>query len=406
MLSRVQQAGVALVCIFALTLGAPGCGAATGLDAPRNRNAPDGGTPSCVAQVTAGAYHTCAVKGDGTLWCWGANGAGQLGGGQTPDKHSPVQIGALGGAVRSAAAGSEHTCAVKSDGSLWCWGWNYYGQVGAGTADKEWFPLQVPLGGVVVTVATGDNHTCAITADNTLWCWGDNEHGQLGDGTTDNQHSPEQIAAAGEVASVAAGGGHTCAIKTDGSLWCWGWNASGQLGDGTTTNRLSPTKVDALGNDTTSVVAGDRHTCALTADGTAWCWGDNVYGQLGGPAANPYVPLKMNALGSKVQSIAAAWNHTCAQEVDDTLWCWGDNEEGQTGDGTTAVQSAPTDIVALGGDVKSAATGYNHTCAIKTDGTLSCWGYNINGQVGDGTAAADGGCDCDPVPTAVVGLCP
>jgi hypothetical protein len=177
------------------------------------------------AKVGAGWGHTCAIKQDGSLWCWGRNDYGQLGDGTNTDKTTPVQITSE---VSSVALGGDHTCAVKTDGSLWCWGNNDFGQLGDGTNTSRTTPVQITSG--VSSVALGLHHTCAVKTDGSLWCWGVNWYGQLGDGTNTDKTTPVQITSG--VSSVALGRGHTCAVKTDGSLWCWGVNASGQLGDG------------------------------------------------------------------------------------------------------------------------------------------------------------------------------
>jgi alpha-tubulin suppressor-like RCC1 family protein len=149
--------------------------------------------------VAAGGSHTCASKTDGSLWCWGGNGGGQLGDGTTTDKPSPIQVNALGMAVAAVAAGSAHTGALKTDGSLWCWGGNTWGQLGDGTTVKKSSPTQVPaLGTAVAAVAAGSNfigdaHTCARKTEGSLWCWGDNIWGQLGDGTKGKKSSPTQV---------------------------------------------------------------------------------------------------------------------------------------------------------------------------------------------------------------------
>src|SRR5262249_10343745 len=189
-----------------------------------------------------GDSHTCGRKTDGTLWCWGFNLDGEVGDGTTTNQTTPVQIGAgtLGNAMAEVEGGARHSCARKTDNTLGCWGVNGVGELGDGTNVSKPSPVQAgagTLGGAVAEVALGYSHTCARKIDGTLWCWGDNSSGQLGDGTTVNKSSPVQIGAGtlgSAVAEVALGSYHTCARKTDGTLWCWGYNTSGELGDGTT----------------------------------------------------------------------------------------------------------------------------------------------------------------------------
>ncbi len=197
-------------------------------------------------QVSAGADHTCATKTDSSLWCWGDNGSGQLGLGKRAGRtiYSPAQVG---GETNwgQVSAGADHTCATKTDNSLWCWGKNWSGQLGLGrkAGRKIYSPTQVGGETNWGKVSAGTDYTCATKTDNSLWCWGANASGQLGDGTSVNRYSPTQVGAGTNWGKVSAGTDHTCASKNNGTVWCWGDNASGQLGDGTSVNWSSPTQV-------------------------------------------------------------------------------------------------------------------------------------------------------------------
>jgi alpha-tubulin suppressor-like RCC1 family protein len=252
-----------------------------------------------VAGVALGGQHTCALATDGSLWCWGENTDGELGDGTTVDQHVPVPITALGNSVAGVALGGQHTCARKTDGSLWCWGSNHLGQLGDGTHAGKLSPVQVTaLGTAVADVALGGDYTCARKTDGTLWCWGYGHDGQLGNGTGVGSQSPVQVAALGNaVAEVALDLSHTCARKTDGSLWCWGGNGDWQLGDGTQTPTLSPIAVTALGTSVARVALGEGFSCALEADGSLWCWGFNWNGNLGdGTHADEHWPARVPAV--------------------------------------------------------------------------------------------------------------
>ena len=225
---------------------------------------------SVVEVSTGGLYHACARKADNTVWCWGWNGAGQLGDGTMVDKALPIQVTALGTGTVEIAARAGSTYVRKGDGTVWGWGSNAAGPLGDGT-----LPIQVSgLGTGIVQISAGGDHTCARNGDGTLWCWGANDDGQIGDGTKVFAPSPVQVTALGtSVIEVSAGGGYTCARKGDGTLWCWGHNAEGELGDGTTLDKPSPVQVTALGTAVVEVAADDWHTCARIADGTVWCRG-------------------------------------------------------------------------------------------------------------------------------------
>ncbi|MFZ8804314.1 MAG: MopE-related protein, partial [Candidatus Calescibacterium sp.] len=330
----------------------------------------------CV-KVSAGSYHTCAIDTNGSLWCWGDNWYGQLGDGTNVGKDVPVQVSGTNWA--SVSAGWYHTCGIKTDEILWCWGDNWYGQLGDGTNVGKNVPVQVS-GTNWVSVSAGKDHTCGVKTDGTLWCWGRNNYGQLGDGTNVGKNVPVQVSGTNWV-SVSAGWYHTCGIKTDGTLWCWGYNEYGQLGDGTNVGKNAPVQVS--GTNWFSVSAGGYHTCGVKTDGTLWCWGDNWYGQLGiGTWLDKKTPTRVGT-GTNWVTVSAGWAHTCGIKTDGTLWCWGYNEYGQLGDGTNVSKNAPVQV--SGTNWVSVSAGRYHTCGVKTDGTIWCWGRNNYGQLGDGS---------------------
>lgn len=359
----------------------------------------------CVSKIVVGNQHTCALKYAGSLWCWGHNSSGELGDGSTTRRLSPVQVSALGDDVLDVAAGAFFTCALKSDGSLWCWGRNGSGELGTGDEVlSRSNPVQVSaLGNDVVEVELGDNglggYSCARTQDGTLWCWGQNGNGSLGDGTRATKLSPVQVSTLGnEAVDVALGGGHSCARTQDGALWCWGDNDSGQLGDGTAIDRLSPVQVSAPVNSVAAL--GRAHTCARTQGGALWCWGHNEYGQLGdGTTVDRSSPVLVSADG--VVDVAAGATQTCAIKQDGTVWCWGSNFGGSLGDGMTIDSSSPALVSALG-SVAVISLRAGHSCAIKQDGTVWCWGSNDAGQLGNGTKADN----YEPLEPVEVELCP
>ncbi len=189
-----------------------------------------------VLQVSAGGEHTCAVKEDRSLWCWGKNDNSQVGDGTTERRTYPVKV--MNG-VLQVSAGGEHTCAVKEDRSLWCWGKNDYGQLGDKTNTARKSPVNIISG--VSQVSAGRHHTCAVK-DGALWCWGRNDYGQLGDRTWEHKNFSVKIIDG--VSAVFTGGDHTCILRGGGTLWCFGRNDYGQLGDGTYENRNFTTSAD------------------------------------------------------------------------------------------------------------------------------------------------------------------
>ena len=343
--------------------------------------------PCIAADVTTGSrWHTCARKSDGTAWCWGLNDHGQIGTGDLLPQLLPIQVASLGTSVAQIAAGGWHSCALKTDGTLWCWGRNDLGQLGDGTPTERLLPVQVAqLGNEVAEVRAGYQHTCARKIDGTVWCWGWNIYGALGDGTNDGSVLPGQVSSLGNgVQSISAGAFHNCAIKTDQTVWCWGYGGNGQIGDGSKTDRLTAVQVTNLGGPATAVSAGNVHTCARRADATMWCWGNNDLGAIGdGSATTRPSPANVYTLSTHVATFAAGDESTCAILDDSSLWCWGGNTYGELGDGTTTAKYAPT---AVGGitDAAGVAIGWQ-ICARRQNGSISCWGRNAEGQIGDGT---------------------
>ena len=350
-----------------------------------------GGLPAeAYARLAAGWYTTCGVRGDGTLWCWGYNANGQLGDGTTASKVKPVQVSALGTTVAEPLMAASYMCARTVAGALWCSGYNDHGQLGDGTTIEKHAPQQVvALGTSVSAVPEGTDSGCSCVrkVDGSAWCWGDNVFGALGDGTTLDAHTPVQVAGLGTTVAQLS---HTvslgCARKNDGTAWCWGTNQSGGIGDGSGKNQAIPVQVTSLGSSVAQIGTGGCHSCALKTDGTLWCWGCNTWGNLGdGTTTLRQTPVQVTALGTSVAQISVGWYQTCARKLDGTAWCWGHNMYGQLGDGTTVNKHAPVQVIALGKDVAQVSAGAVHTCALKTDGTAWCWGQNQFGALGDGT---------------------
>ena len=347
-------------------------------------------TPVVGAVLHSGgmSWSSLAIKTAESLWSWGYNALGQLGLGNNDDTNAPTQVGE-GANWASVAAGSSHTLAVKTDGTLWAWGLNDFGQLGLGDPnDNRIVPTQVGTGTNWASVAAGYSHTLAVKTDGTLWAWGTNGFGELGDGGPSNRNVPTQVGEGTNWASVAAGGSHTLAVKTDGTLWAWGLNDFGQLGLGASRdNRNVPTQVGAATN-WAFAAAGYYHTLAVKTDGTLWAWGYNVFGQLGlGNFDEANVPTQAGE-GTNWASVAAGYLHSLAVKTDGTLWAWGLNNYGQLGLGDPNDNRIVPTQVGEGTNWASVAAGTVHTLAVKTDGTLWAWGYNSYGQLGLGPSGS------------------
>jgi alpha-tubulin suppressor-like RCC1 family protein len=356
------------------------------------------GLPTASATAIASGYtHTCALRIEGTVACWGNNAAGQLGDGTATDSLTPVAVTDITGAV-SVAAGESHTCAVRSDATVACWGGNDYWQLGNGTNTNSLIPKQVSGITDAVSVAAGKLHTCVVRSGGTVSCWGRNFSGQLGNGLSNtNAPTPVQVTGITDAIAVAAGESHTCAVRSNGTVSCWGYNGDGQLGNGTTTSSSTPVEVSGI-TDATGVAAGPSHTCATHTDGTVSCWGYNSYGQLGnGTTTTSSTPVAVTGITNAV-AITVGTYHTCATRTDGRVSCWGYNGAGQLGNGSNATRVTTAVEVTGTTDAVTIAAGNYDTCATHTDGTVSCWGYNANGELGDGTT------DYSNVPVAVVGI--
>jgi alpha-tubulin suppressor-like RCC1 family protein len=365
--------------------------------APRQSPAPAAAmTPMRWAHV-AGFLHTCAITTGSTLWCWGLNQSGQLGLGNTTETEwvpRPVTVPARAGWT-SITAGTTHTCAIRTGGTLWCWGQNDGGELGLGNTTNQDLPqpVTVPARAGWASVTGGDGDTCAIRTGGTLWCWGGNDGGQLGTGNTTSRDLPQQVTtpARGGWVSVSAGTGFACAIHAGGSLWCWGHNEHGELGIGNTTNQDLPRQVTTpTAGGWSSVTTGVGHTCAIHTGGTLWCWGTNGFGQLGiGTTTGQDLPEQvLSPAPSGWGSVAADQFHTCAIRASSTLWCWGLDGYGELGIGNTTDQHQPHQVTTPArGGWATVVTGFFDSCAIRTNSTLWCWGNNEEGQLGTGSTS-------------------
>lgn len=350
---------------------------------------PSSGGSSSQGAITAGWQHTCAILA-GAAKCWGRNVFGQLGDGTDKDERArPVAVSGLESGVQAIAAGTFHSCAVAGDGGVQCWGDDEHGQLGDGTKTSRPTPALVSgLASAAQSVAAGGAHTCALLSSGAVMCWGDNDYGQLGDGTNRDHSRPVAVSGLSSgVEAITAGDDHSCALISTGGVECWGDNRYGQLGDGTKTERSQPVAVSGLSSGVRAIAAGAVHTCALLSTRVV-CWGLNGLGELGdGTKTQRSTPVAVSGLSTGVQSIAAGPDsyHTCAILTAGSVSCWGDNDHGQLGDGTTIDRSTPVAVSGLATGVQATAAGDSHTCALLNTGGFKCFGRNNSGQLGNGT---------------------
>lgn len=303
------------------------------------------GSETTWSQVSGGNNSAAAIKADGTLWAWGNNANGQLGDNTIINKSSPVQVGALTD-WSQVSAGGNFCAGIRTNGTLWTWGFSGQGRLGRPTLNYNSSPIQV---GSLTNWSKIDCSTsgfaASIKTDGTLWTWGYNPWGNLGDGTVVYRSSPVQVGALTTWSQVNCGANHIAAIKTDGTLWVWGRNLFGELGinQGYSSYRSSPVQVGALTN-WSQVACGTFLTIAIKTDGTLWSWGSNSVGQLGdNTTVNKSSPVQVGALADW-SKLSTGNQFSTAIKTNGTLWTWGGNPNGQLGDSTQSDKSSPIQI--------------------------------------------------------------
>ena len=357
--------------------------------------------------VAAGWAHGCGLVKGGQAWCWGANFTGQLGSSAT-GSNSFVPVPVFGtSSFSSVSAGKDHTCGV-SGGSILCWGANAHGQLGDGTTDPHDTPQPVAGGYTFIGVTTGRAHTCGLTKSGQVLCWGSNQAGQLGTGTSAIMSTvPVPVSSTQAFAQIDTGpmADHTCAIAKGGQAYCWGSNATGQLGSGSDHPELGVPTMVAGGFNFTSIAvggsadntAGSGHTCALTKQARAYCWGANQSGELGIGAAGSPVTLPAPVAGGLTFTSLAIGRHTCGISGG-AAYCWGTNYAGELGTGSSGEpQPVPTAVIG-GFPFTTITAGSLFTCGTTAKLGAWCWGTNTLGELGAGAAA--GGWANSPVPVA------
>ncbi|MBF0611894.1 MAG: hypothetical protein HQL55_12310 [Magnetococcales bacterium] len=333
--------------------------------------------------VACGSDHSLALKDDGTVWAWGYNNYGQLGNGSTSNNFTPVQVNSLIDVV-AICGGSYHSLALKEDGTVWAWGYGGVGQLGNGSTSNSSTPVQVSNLIDVVAISCGAYHSLALKEDGTFWAWGYNDYGQLGNGSKSNSSTPIHISSL-MVASISGGGNHSLALKEDGTAWAWGYNNYGQLGNGSKSNSSTPVQVNSL-TDVVAINGGGSRSLALKEDGTVWAWGYGGSGQLGnGSTSDSSTPVQVSSL-TDIVAIHCSGYFSLALKEDGTVWAWGNGDYGRLGNGSTSNQSTPVQVSSLT-DVVAINGGGRNSLALKKDGTVWAWGEGQHGNLGNGSTS-------------------
>ncbi len=343
-----------------------------------------------VAHGTAGR----AATAGGSLRAWGLNTFGQLGDGTTTNSDTPVKVKLPRGTrVTSMRAGCDHSLALTTTGHVLAWGYNSDGELGDGTTTNSDTPVKVklPAGTKVKAIRAGCFHSLALTTTGHVLAWGYNGQGDLGDGTTTSSDTPVKVKLpqGTKVKAISAGSAHNLALTTTGHVLAWGLNASGQLGDGTTTGSDTPVKVKLpTGTRVIMTAAGEEHSLARTSTGRVLAWGDNTAGALGnGTTTSSLTPVRVKLpTGTKVRALFAGCLQSLARTKTGHVLAWGDNGAGALGDGTTTSSDTPVRVkLPAGTKVTAVAAGCNHNLALTTTGHVLAWGFNSDGELGNGT---------------------
>jgi alpha-tubulin suppressor-like RCC1 family protein len=359
-----------------------------------DNTSPDDGTNQSDLTFTAigaGSAHTCGLTTEGAVYCWGHNDQGSLGDGSVVKRESPTRVASEDGFVQI-AVGSFHTCARTASGDVYCWGANDYAQLGDGSFDEKHEPTKVQGGHAFTAITAGGYHTCGLTGEQVVYCWG---RTRFPGGPNTSNVTPERLltAESGGLSSnlaelafsrISAGATHVCATSTTGSAHCWGERDFGQLGWGlTSAGRCSFDGSVCSDIDFAEVRAGDRFTCGRIAAGTSFCWGYNSTGQLGnGSTTQDDRPQPVSG-GITFSQIVPGGAHTCGIATTGPTFCWGYNSGGQLGNGTRVDHTTPASVP--GGNLfVELAVGGSHSCGRLASGRVYCWGENSSGQLGDG----------------------
>ncbi len=360
--------------------------------------------------IVSGMFHACALSEAGAVKCWGSNYDGAIGNNGSPGYVTePQDVVGLDHGVVQLGSGGNFTCAILDDASLRCWGAGASGELGTGNFLSSRVPLVVPdFPDGVLAAGGGSYSNCAIDSAERVFCWGRNNYGLAGDGTLDRYTTPQAVPGLTGVIDLEIDLYHACAVTGSGGAYCWGRGTQGMIGDGARMQRLLPTSVVAVGTATATAVGGAGFACAINSDGALRCWGSNGNYSLGTGApgsGNPFpppadapTPLTVAGLGSGVTDVALGFMHGCAVH-NGAAKCWGDNWNGQLGNGTSGSGSIPYGPVGVSGltsGIAGVTTGGNFSCALKSDGTASCWGYGNNGELGQGADASS----LTPVPVS------
>lgn len=335
--------------------------------------------------LSTGGDYACAVLSSGSAKCWGYNNYAKLGAGFLSNTQRPNFVLNIDNAI-SISANGNHTCSLNRDGDIYCWGWNGHGQLGDNTKKDRISPVKVQSATKFKKVMVGDAHTCAITSSDYLMCWGSNAYGQLGLGAVSNIITPQMVNLGQTVKTVATGWGNTCAVLSDGTVKCWGSNRNGQNGDGGTTGSNLPTEVNGIAN-VIDISLRHETACALRSDSRALCWGANSVRQANNSSTTKILTPTLLDGVEGIKNISTGSNFSCALLNGGSIACWGSDTYGNLGNGPASGSLNGPTLVNSASKFIDIKLGAYFACAMSEVGSVYCWGYNRDGQLGNGTSS-------------------
>lgn len=350
-----------------------------------------------LARITAGEQFTCGIDEEDQLLCWGYATQGTLGQGADEEHENkliatPVETDI---AASKVASGRKHSCSITTSNEVYCWGDNDVGQVGDGSDADRLTPSKVATDKSFSVITAGFSYSCGVTTSGAGYCWGGNVSGRLGDGTEEHRSEPVEVKGGLTFKGIDAGAWHTCGVTNDGVGYCWGSGSYGRLGTGFHEDEDIPAKV-AGGLEFTTISAGRDFTCGLNTVGKLYCWGRNVEGQLGNGESTEDTgegedePVEV-ATSERFIDISAGYYTACAVSEDGTPYCWGLNDDGMLGRESTdeTCDSDPFSttpvVVSSSISLETITVGRGHVCGRADNGAAYCWGTNGRGQLGDNT---------------------
>lgn len=359
-----------------------------------------------------GHNHSCAILSDNNAYCWGEGAWGALGTNSTSDSNVPTPVYTghrlSGKTIKQIATGDYHTCAIASDDKIYCWGYGVKGELGNSFNVQVNEPTPITDSGVVAgkkmtQIAAGFNHNCALDSDGKVYCWGENNYGELGDNSTTSSNVPVATSmtefGGKRVKQIVAGFYYTCALTTDGSVFCWGTTANGRIGTGQTSGYSTrPVQISFGGKTVESISGHATHACAvISGSQELYCWGKNNRGQIGnGSTSDSYSPspVLVSGLlggGKTIKQVKASYDHTCVLISNGDVYCWGAGDKGQLGNGSTSDSMSPVKVnmpsITADNTIREIYSGNNFACALTTRGYAYCWGENWHYQLGNGSSS-------------------